>query len=143
MKLLEQTTHTANESEQERLQLTSSDLVLRTRRIHYDDDRPLMYEEATLAIGRFPGLELTRSENYRITNLARRYGVRMGQASERASVTGAPPEVARLLIVEPGTPILNLDRVVRSANGQPLEWRIGFVWSQEIAGFERLESPQG
>jgi len=142
MKLLEQTTRMANESEQERLQLRSGDLVLRTRRVHYDDDRPLMYEEATLAIARFPGLELTGSENYRITDLARRHGVPLGQASERASVVGAAPEVARLLNVEPGAPILNLDRVVRTANGQPIEWRIGFVQSRESSGFESLESTQ-
>lgn len=63
--------------------------------------------------------------DYNIIALARRHGVDLGRACERATLVDAPPEVAGLLDVAPGASLLRLDRVVFTVGAVPLEWRVG------------------
>ena len=59
---------------------------------------------------------------YHLPALAQKHGVLLGAASECVEITGATAEVASLLRLKPGTPLLKLDRihyslVARRSNG--------------------------
>jgi len=72
----------------------------------------------------FPGLS-EQVPSHRIVVLAQQFGVLLGKGEERITVASASPDIARLLQVEPATPLLNLDRVVYTFEGRPAEWRLG------------------
>jgi DNA-binding GntR family transcriptional regulator len=117
----------ATDIEQAHLNMGPDDKVLRTQRISEHAGRPHVYEEATLAIGRLPSL----SENalvglYLIASLAWKYGTYLTRASERLSFAEVPPEIAELLLAEPGVRLLRLDRIVFSRSDAPIEWRVAF-----------------
>ena len=73
----------------------------------------------------FPDLTNENDPSDRIVVLARHHGILLSKAEEMVSIGSASPEVAKLLEIEPSTPILVLDRVVRAIDGRPVEWRIG------------------
>lgn len=49
-----------------------------------------------------------------------------GLAEERLSIVPAPEWVAKLLDIPRSTPVLKLDRIVRTPSGTPLEWRLTY-----------------
>ena len=60
---------------------------------------------------------------HRIVALAQQYGVLLGGAHERISVTRATPGVAEALAIDVDTPLLEMDRIVYAIDGRPVEWR--------------------
>lgn len=124
--LLEQTNAAASQVEQDRLGLAAGECVLRTKRLRSQDGEPFMFEMASLALSRLPRLSGGAPQDYHITALAQRCGVRLGRATERLTLAEAPAEPASCLGVEPGAPLLRLDRIVLRTDGSPLEWRIGY-----------------
>jgi GntR family transcriptional regulator len=112
---------TANEMESERLQLRIEDPVWHIRRVRYEADSPFMYEEVSLPAELFPGLSDNPS---RIVFLAQRYRLLLGKAEERLAVGKASSPAAAALRVAPASPVMVLDRVVRTIDGRPVEWRL-------------------
>jgi len=110
--------------EQSTLRLGADQDVVRTRRLRMHDGRPCKYEVACLAKGRLAITDLKSVGDYLIIPLAQTRGVHLGRAVERITVGEASPEVAGLLNIEVGSAILRLDRVIHSADGEPIEWRI-------------------
>jgi GntR family transcriptional regulator len=118
----------ANEMECARLCLRTEDRVYRTRQVRLIDKQPFMFEEASMPVRLFPGLEKLSSFTNRIVCLAQEHGVLLGRAEERISVGAASPDVAEALSIAPGSPVAMLDRVVRAIDGRCVEWRI--AWCQ-------------
>ena len=52
-----------------------------------------------------------------------------GVAEERVSIVPAPDWVAEVLDVAASTPLLKLDRIMRTQAGAPIEWRLMFSLS--------------
>ena len=50
----------------------------------------------------------------------------MGCGSESVEIAEASAEINALLDVDPGTPLLKLDRIIHSLDHVPLEWRMGY-----------------
>jgi GntR family transcriptional regulator len=125
LELLSQMTGTATPTEQRNLQLQSTEPVVRTRRRRRDGAGVFMYEEACLALARFPGLEGADTGNYRISGLAQQHGIHLGRACEKVTQQEASAQAAELLEIEEGTPLLKLDRTVFTMDGLPVEWRVG------------------
>ncbi len=115
---------TANATETRRLQLRNGESVLRLHRLRLHDGRPLMIEDSTIPQSRFPGLAQEADISPNIVVLAQRYGVLLVRAQERISVEAADSEVAGVLRVSDGTPLLKLDSLVFSIDGLPVEWRV-------------------
>jgi GntR family transcriptional regulator len=113
----------ASETEAQRLQLRSGESIFRIQRVRTHGDAPLMVEESTVPQSRFPGLAQEVDVSPSIVVLAHRYGVLLGRAEEKVGVTAAKGEVAGLLQVSEGTPLLTLDCVVYAIDGRPIEWR--------------------
>jgi GntR family transcriptional regulator len=129
--LLKNTSGTPTEQEQRMLHLEASEPVARKRRLLVASDRPFAVEETCLAIGRLPGLESTDIGDWTLTRLAQRHGVHVTRACEEVRLTTASKEVAMLLAVEPGTVLVQLDRIISAAEEQPLEWRSAICHLQE------------
>lgn len=118
------TTGPATAPEEERLDLASGNLVLRIKQLRSYQDVAFAYEEATLPVSRFAGLEVsTLTLPYQISALAQKFGALVGGGSETVGIDRASANVAKLLATAPGTPLLKLDRVIHTTNRIPLEWR--------------------
>jgi GntR family transcriptional regulator len=113
----------ANKSECLRLQLRDQDPVWRIRRSRFHNDQVFMREEVSLPVELFPKMENGGSNC--IVVLAKRHGVLLGAAQELITVSAASGETAEALDLVEGSPIVVLDRVVRTIHGRPAEWRVG------------------
>jgi GntR family transcriptional regulator len=129
--LLQQSSGRPTEQEQRMLLVGPDDAVARKRRLLIASDRPFCVEETCLAVGRLTGLEDTDLGDWCITRLAQRHGVHVARASEEVRVAAASQEVATLLSVDPGTVLVQLDRIIPSTDAQPLEWRCAVCHLQE------------
>jgi|SoiMethySBSTD1v2_1073268.scaffolds.fasta_scaffold290011_2 DNA-binding GntR family transcriptional regulator len=101
--------------------------VLRLTRVRYDDNNhPVAAEEVVLALERFDGLAVDAGDVPDIVELAQRHGLSLGHASERLVIVHASRDVASHLGIAPGTDVLKLNRIVETADGDPVEWRVTF-----------------
>jgi DNA-binding GntR family transcriptional regulator len=101
--------------------------VLRLSRVQLDDDNhPVGVEEVVVALERFPNLVPNGADVPGIVELARQHGLSLGRARERLSIVRATKDVASQLEIAPGTDVLKLNRIVDTADGEPVEWRVAF-----------------
>lgn len=114
----------ASELEQKRLRLRPNMSVTRIHRIRRCDHGPFMVEDVSLPDMLFPGLAGQKEIAHRITLLAQQFGVLLGRAEEQVRITLADEQTAQELAVAKKTPVLQLDRVVYSLDGRPVEWRL-------------------
>ena len=114
----------ATDVEARHLELRTGEPIFRIHRVRAQNDVPLMVEESVVPQALFPGLEREGDVSPSIVVLAHRYGVLLGRAEERIGVATAKGDVARLLKMDEGAPILQLDCVVHSIEGRPIEWRL-------------------
>jgi len=121
-----------------RLRLREQDPVYRIRRVHIYDDRPFMVEAATIPAALFPGFVDKDSFCNRLIVLARRHGILVGTAEERASIGTASADIARDLNVAPASPLMVLDRVVLTHDGLPMEWRLAWCCSTQHHYFAEI-----
>ena len=94
--LITQNTGTATIEEWAKLDLNvPNSQVLRVTRIQQDDNnRPVAFEEAVLALERFPGLGADGGDIPDVIELAQRQGLSLGRATERLSIVRATQDVA-------------------------------------------------
>jgi GntR family transcriptional regulator len=114
----------ATEKEAFRLELGQGDTVYRIRRVRTYAGRPYMLEQATVPAALFPDLPSRRDASHRMVMIARDYRILLGAAQERVSAAPASTEAGKVLGIRPGTPITVLDRLVRTADSVPVEWRV-------------------
>jgi GntR family transcriptional regulator len=121
IEVLEVVQGTAADVESKRLWIASQSAVWRLRRLRRDGARPFMHERVLLPVALFP--EIRADAPHRIVALALRRGLMLGQSVERVSLCPASHEAAEALAIAAGAPVLLLDRVVSTTEGQPVEWR--------------------
>jgi DNA-binding GntR family transcriptional regulator len=98
--------------------------ALRIVRIRYRDGRPRALERISLPLGRFAGIGDNSNMTWDLNEFVRRHGVTLGVARERISNVRATVRVAGHLDLSKGTRLTKSDRVVFTAEGVPLEWRV-------------------
>ncbi len=113
----------ATDEESARLRLRVGDPVIRVRRIQSAQTKRVLLEQISMPESRFPGLATKGHVPQRIVALAQQFGILLGGAQERITVARANASMAEALAVDVDTPLLELDRVVFSIDGRPLEWR--------------------
>jgi GntR family transcriptional regulator len=117
----------ANEAECARLRLRPEDRVYRIHRVRQHKGQVFLVEDVTLPAALFPELEDKKASlTERIIVLAQEYGILLGKAEERVSLSGASSVIAQKLGVAAGSPVMVLDRVVLALDGRPIEWRMGW-----------------
>jgi GntR family transcriptional regulator len=121
----EVTEGTASELECERLRLRMQDSVYRLRRVRLHEDQPFMVEEASMPAALFPGFAGKSVVSDLLVVLAQRHGLLLGRGEERISIGAACADVADALGISAGAAIMVLDRVVKTLDGRPVEWRVG------------------
>ena len=97
--------------------------VVHLERVRTADGEPMALERTHLPAQRLPGLEsadLRDASLYEL--LERRWGVRVAQADQWASVVRLTAEEAALLQVAPDQPALLFQRLTRDPSGAPIEY---------------------
>ncbi len=110
------------------LVLKAGDSVIMLRRVLEYSGEPVVLDEITLPAVLFKGLTRAKVDAYRGSMYGffeSQFGVRMLKAQEKLRAIPADPASAALLNVEPGDPLLAVDRVTLTYGDRPVEWRRG------------------
>jgi GntR family transcriptional regulator len=110
------------------LELRAGETVVMIRRQLSMNQRPTVIDDIWLPGSVFKGLTLellTANKAPLYGLLETEFGVSMVRADEKLRAVGAPAEVAGLLGVTPGAPLLQVDRVSYTYGDRPMEIRRG------------------
>lgn len=111
------------------LQLRSGEAVVQVRRMLSFDDQPVVLDEIWLPGALFRGLTAERLAAYSGPLYAlfeAEFGVRMIRATERIRAVAAEREVAAALEVDPGAPLMLVERISFTYEDRPVEVRRGY-----------------
>lgn len=122
----------ANAREREKLDLQKGAKVIRLKRVRFLDNKPVISEHITLPRAVFPSFEKQRKIPNTLYELYEsRYDVKVRKAIEKIRAVGLEEEDAALLNLEPGTPVLEIDRTAVSIEEIPVEWRLSYVHTDD------------
>ena len=131
----------ATEEVASRLELEEGEKVLLVRRLRLADGRPIFVGDSYLPIGRFPGL---KEADYGIVSLSNLFREVLGAGVERArqwiGATAAPGDVAALLDLEEGAPVLEVKRISCGSGGGPVEYVDAFFNPERYQHYNELSS---
>jgi GntR family transcriptional regulator len=109
----------ADDAAAERLSLFKGEPVIRIRRARSLAGRKAICETIILPLALFDGLQDADIPNNLYHLYAEHYGVRVAGGRETLKAVAASPEDAATLGVEPGAPLLLIDRVATALDGVP------------------------
>jgi len=120
----------ANANQAARLQIARGARVIRINNLLKLGGEPVEIDDIVLPAERFPGLTeemlLTRSST--IYHLYQeRFGINVIRAAEKLRAVTADGETARILHLQKGSPVLEIDRVAYTYNNLPVELRSCYV----------------
>jgi GntR family transcriptional regulator len=108
--------------------------VYRIRRVRRFSGETFLVEDVVLPVELFPDLLDRPDAAHETGTLAQRYGLLLGKAEERITIGVPPPDVAEIFRGCPDKPIAQLDRIVMTLDGRPVEWRIAY-WQHMDGGY--------
>jgi GntR family transcriptional regulator len=106
---------------------TGDSMIVLTRLLLFSGD-PVVLEEVWLPAGVFRGLTaaaITEHKGALYNLFETQYGTRMVRAEEKLKARSADAETAKLLAVEPGHALLEVERLSYTYGDRPVEWRRG------------------
>lgn len=110
------------------LDLRAGDVAVQIRRTLAQGGRPLVLDDIWLPGHLFKGLTAERLSDYRgplYGLFETEFGVRMIRAEEKIRAVAADAGAAAILQVEPGTPLLSVERLALTYGDKPVELRRG------------------
>jgi GntR family transcriptional regulator len=110
------------------LEMKAGDPVFVLRRLLEYEGEPAVLDEIVLPAALFKGMTRGRVQSYRgsmYSLFETQFGVRIVKAQEKLRAIAADAATAALLKVEPGQPLLAVERVTRTYGERPVEWRRG------------------
>jgi GntR family transcriptional regulator len=110
------------------LQMRAGDPMVEVRRLLHSKGSPVVLDDIWLPGGLFKGLTAERLEKHRgpfYGLFEAEFGVHMIRAQEKIRAVAADAEVAELLQVAPGTPLLSVERLSFTYGDKPVELRRG------------------
>jgi GntR family transcriptional regulator len=116
--------HAATEKEAAKLGLFAKEPVIRIRRVRSLDGKRCIIEMIILPSALFEGIEQGDIPNNLYDTYARRFGVTVGGGTETLKAVVATDRDALDLHLQPGHPLLLIDRVATALDGRPVEWRV-------------------
>lgn len=131
----------ATETAARALQIAVGDSVIMIERLLRFDRAPVVFDDIVLVADMFEGLDLATLENsdrslYSL--FENQFGVRMIRAEERLRAVAADPQVAKMLEVQEGSPLLLVERVAYTYDDRPIEWRCGRCTTDHYYYFNEL-----
>ncbi len=126
-----------------RLGIAEQSPVWRIRNVQSLQGVPVIVDDITLAAARFPRLTRARvlgrpSTLYHLYQ--HDFGLTIVRTSERLRAVTAPDDVAALLRLPRGAPVLLIRRVALSYHDEPIEWRVSHVNTAAHEYFSELGS---
>ncbi len=117
----------ASRLEVAKLKLGAGTRIIRIERVRYFADKPTMIETITLPADPFS--DLGSEENHVLPNTLyefyeKQYGITIHSADEELRAVAASRHDAKILGLEVGTPLLEIERVALTLNKTPVELRI-------------------
>ena len=117
----------ASRMEASKLQLAAGTDVVRIERVRNISARPTIAETITLPADPFTDLGV--AGNFDLPNTLyelyeKRYGITVHSADEQLRAVAASKREASLLNLEPGTPLLEIERIALTLDRTPIELRI-------------------
>lgn len=131
----------AEGTEAAKLGIAAGDPVLRMRNLLSLADKPVILDDLVLPQRLFPDLSeriLTARDNTIYHLYQTRYGINVLRTSERLRASLADVEVAKLLGVRKGAPLLEIDRVAYTYHNAPVELRRSLVDTAEHEYFSDI-----
>lgn len=113
-----------------KLAIPQSEKVIRIRNLLQLDGAPVIVDDITLPAALFPGLNeriFANRENTIYHLYQSRFGINVVRTHERLRAVAAPRDVATLLKLAPGAPLLEIRRVALTYRDKPVEWRVSRV----------------
>jgi GntR family transcriptional regulator len=110
------------------LELKSGEAAVLVRRLLSAQGRPVVLDDIWLPGALFKGLTVERLSGWRgpmYELFESEFGVRMIRAEEQIRAVAADAATAQLLAVEPGAPLLSVERLSRTYGDKPVELRRG------------------
>lgn len=132
--------HAATE-EAQKLRVAAGDPIYRIRNLLLLAGAPIIVDDIVLAQAQFPDLTktiLTRRENTIYHLYQTRYGRSVLRTTERLRATLADVDVAKLLGVRKGAPLLEISRVALTYHNVPVELRRSLVNTEKHEYFSDL-----
>jgi GntR family transcriptional regulator len=121
-RLVEREEREADEAVAGRLEIGVGEEMLFVRRLRLADERPIFVCDSYLPVTRFPAL---RDADYRTVSLSRLFEERTGREVEHSrqwiGAATATPDVAALLEIPEGIPVLNVRRITLVKDAAPIE----------------------
>ena len=111
------------------------------KRVMSFEGRPVIFDEIVFAASQFPGLTLAELEDFQgsvYSFYESVFGVRMIRAEERLRAVAADSVAAAHLKVNPGAPLLCVDRIAFTYGDKPVEWRRGLCVTEGFSYFNEL-----
>ena len=113
--------------------------VIRIRRVRTVEGEPVIVERIVLPGDLFSGIETIDPIPNTLYDLFQsRFGVTVSGADEQLAAVAASAKEARLLKVEPGAPLLAIDRTAMGVDGRRIEWRVSHCLTTRLHYFSRL-----
>lgn len=129
----------ADEEVASRLEIGAGETVLVVRRLRLADGRPIFVCDSFLPVSRFPALV---DADYRTVSLSRLLEERTGRTIEHArqwiGAATATPDVAELLEIQPGLPVLQVRRVTLVSGDAPVEFVEAFFHPDRYQHYNEL-----
>ena len=119
---------TASEEIARALAIAPSESIVTFKRVMSFAGRAVILDEIAFAAAQFPGFTLQELEDFHGSVYGfyeTVFGVRMIRAAERLRAVAADSVAAAHLQVEPGAPLLRVDRIAYTYGDKPVEWRRG------------------
>ena len=134
--------------EAEMLGMAPGTPVLRVYRVRYYKDHPYCYIVNTMPVEIGRGISAAEWEHGSMLRyLQKNHGIHLGDADEHVRATLADANLARWLEVRIGTPLLQVNYLIRDVNGNPVETPVIYYRSDMHAFTLRLtwsaEHPDG
>ncbi len=121
-RVLEAVSAAADDDVATQLQVLPGAPIFRLVRLRFADGMPMAIEEGSLSRERFPGIETVDFRNASLyQTLRERYGVTINSADEILEARAANRKESELLEIPPRSSLLVISRILRSADGKPIE----------------------
>ncbi|XKH58994.1 GntR family transcriptional regulator [Halomonas sediminis] len=132
-RVLQRERRPATSEEVNALGLEEKTVVVHIRRVRVLDEVPALLEDLVVDAARFPALE---SEPQTLPNTLyqlyqQKFGQSIAKAEERLFAVTAGVQEQKYLGVDPGSPLLEIRRVARGFQGEPLEYRVSRCKTQQ------------
>jgi GntR family transcriptional regulator len=109
-----------------RLSQANATRLIKIERVRLGSGDPFALETCYLSAENFRGLTRSALERGSLfTTLERDFGVTLAHADEEIDATGAGADLARLLLVAKGYPVLRIRQTIYSTHGRPILYVLG------------------